>query len=156
MGRWETCPYTRNSTTHTCNFIKQSYPIKDEVSCFTENTIYSIKCIKGSGTFYMKSCKNTKTCPLDGSSEHQDTASFPSTGSSKLLSCLKEAQYIGRTSQQFRERMSQHRRSVSPFLGFCETCTLVGFTSLCQDITCNICSFWPWSKSKEKTHMDRR
>ena len=123
MIRCETCPYTRNSTTHTSNYTKQSYPIRDELSCFTENTIYSITCIKGSGTFCKKSGKSSKTCPLDGSSEPQDTT----LRSSKLMSCSKEAQYIGKTSQQFRERMSQHRRSVSPVLGLLETCTPVGF-----------------------------
>ena len=123
MIRCETCPYTRNSTTHISNYTKQSYPIRDELSCFTENTIYSITCIKGSGTFCKKSGKSSKTCPLDGSSEPQDTT----LRSSKLMSCSKEAQYIGKTSQQFRERMSQHRRSVSPVLGLLETCTPVGF-----------------------------
>ena len=43
------------------------------------------------------------------------------------MSCLKEAQYIGHPSQPFRERMSQHKRSVSPVLGLLETCTPVGF-----------------------------
>ena len=48
-------------------------------------------------------------------------------GGPKLLSCQREGLYIGKTTQQFRERMSQHRRSVTPFLGLGETTTPVGY-----------------------------
>ena len=39
MTRCETCPYTKNTTTHRTNFTNQSYPIKEQLSCDTENTI---------------------------------------------------------------------------------------------------------------------
>ena len=54
MTRCETCPYKKNTSTHTSNFTKKSYSIKEELSCYTENTIYSLTCIKGSGTFRKK------------------------------------------------------------------------------------------------------
>ena len=43
------------------------------------------------------------------------------------MKCSNEAVYIGKTSQHFRTRMGQHRRSVSPFLGLGDTTTPVGF-----------------------------
>ena len=43
------------------------------------------------------------------------------------MKCSKEAVYIGKTCQRFRERMGQHRRSVSPFWGLGKTTTPVGF-----------------------------
>ena len=109
----------KNSTTHTSNFTKQTYPITEELSCHTENTIYSLTCTKGSGTFHKKPGKKAKACPKDGTSElsGEDSPPYLKDGSQKLLSCPREAQYIGKTSQQFRTGMSQHRRSVSPFSG---------------------------------------
>ena len=128
MLRCETCPYTKNTTTHTNNFNK-SYPITEELSCFTENTIYSLTCTKGSGSFQKKPRKNTKILPLDGSSERagQDSTSCASAGKSKLFSCHNEAQYIRKTSQQFTKCMGQHRNSVSTVLGLGDVSTLVGF-----------------------------
>ena len=122
MTRCETCPYTKNTTTHTCNYTNKSYNIKEELSCYTENTIYSLTCTKGSGTFSKKAGKKTKICPQTGSSEVKKDG-----GQQKILSCSHEAVYIGKTTQQFRQRMSQHRRSVSPVLGLCDATTPVGF-----------------------------
>ena len=129
MLRCDTCPYTKNTNTHTSNFTNQSYPITQELSCHTENTIYSLTCTKGSGSFQKKPFKNTKLFPVAGSSERAgtDTTSCQSTGKAKLLNCHNEAQYIGKTSQQFRARMGQHRNSVSPVLGLGEASTPVGF-----------------------------
>ena len=129
MTQCETCPYTKNTTTHTCNFTKESFPIKEELSCFTENTIYSLTCLKGSGTFSKKPGKKAKDCPLDRTlrPDGEDKAICQKDGSSKLMKCSNEAVYIGKTCQRFCERMGQHRRSVSPFLGLGETTTPVGF-----------------------------
>ena len=177
MVRCETCPYTRNISVHTSNFSRKSYPIKEELSCFTKNTIYSITCTKGSGSFIKKSGNKTNSspstgssasngqhvpicplagsstldgnktnsspstgsstsndqnvpiCPLAGSSkmDGKDLTLFPHTGKSKKMSCPNEGQYIGMTSQQFRDRMVQHRRSVSPFLGQTDAKTPVGY-----------------------------
>ena len=129
MTQCETCPYTKNTTTHKSNFTNKSYSIKEELSCYTENTIYSLTCIKGSGTFNKKPGRKAKVIPVDGVSEEggDQTETCPLAGGSKVYSCPKEGQYIGKTSQPFRERMSQHRRSVNPFLGFGETTTPVGF-----------------------------
>ena len=87
------------------------------------------ECMKGSGTFNKKPGRRAKVNLLDGLSQQDDEhiETCPRDGGSKLFSCAKEGQYIGKTSQQFRERMSQHRRSVSPFLGLGETTTPVGF-----------------------------
>ena len=122
MTRCETCPYTKNIKSHTCNYTNKSYNIKEELSCYTENTIYSLTCTKGSGTFSKKAGKKTKICPQTGSSEVKKDG-----GQQKILSCSHEAVYIGKTTQQFWQRMSQHRRSVSPVLGLCDATTPVGF-----------------------------
>ena len=129
MMRCETCHYTKNSTTHTSNFTKQPYALTEVLSCHTKNTIYSQTCTKGSRTFHKKPGKKAKACPKDGTSELSGEDSPPclKDGSQKVFSCPREAQYIGKTSQQFRTRMGQHRRSVSPFLGLGEASTPVGF-----------------------------
>ena len=159
MVRCETCPYTKNTSSHTSNFSKKSYPIKDDLSCFTKNTIYSITCTKGSGTFNKKNGNKTISSPSTGSqtsnvsstSNGQNVSICPSTGSQtsnssstsngqnfsicplagsstlKKMSCPIEGQYIGMTSQQFRDRMGQHRRSVTPFLGLNDAKTPVGY-----------------------------
>ena len=57
----------------------------------------------------------------------EDKAVSQKDGSSKLMKCSKEAVYIGKTCQRFRERMGPHIRSVSPFWGLGETTTPVGF-----------------------------
>ena len=98
-------PTQKNSTTHTCNFTKKTFLIKEELSCPTENTIYSLPCTKGSGTFIKKPGKTTKD--LNG----KDSESYLLAGTSQLLSCTNEAIYIGKTIQEFRKRMDQHRRS---------------------------------------------
>ena len=111
MTQCETCPYTKNTTTHTCNFTRESFPIKEELSCFTENTIYSLTCLKGSGTFTKKPGKKAKECPPDGTLQlhGEDKAVNQKDGSSKLMKCSKEAVYIGKTCQHFRERIGQHK-----------------------------------------------
>ena len=65
----ETCPYTKNTTTHKSNLTKKSYPIKEELSCYTENTIYSLTCIKGFGTFRKKPGRKARFYPQDGRPE---------------------------------------------------------------------------------------
>jgi hypothetical protein len=129
MTRCETCPYTINTTTHTSKVTNTTYPIKEELSCYTENTIYSLTCTKGSGSFHKKPGKLTNLSPQDGSSQvdGKNSNSCQRDGGPKLLSCQREGLYIGKTTQQFRERMSQHRRSVTPFLGLGETTTPVGY-----------------------------
>ena len=80
MARCETCPFTQNSTTHTSNFTNKTFPINDELSCFTPNTIYSVTCTKDSGIFYKKSGKSINTCPPTGNSmDGQTTNSCPRT-----------------------------------------------------------------------------
>ena len=109
MTRCETCPYTINTTTHTSKFTNTTFPIKEELSCFTENTIYSLTCIKGSGNFHKKPGKLAKVIPLAGSSEldGEHINSCQKAGGPKLFSCQREGQYIGKTTQQFCERMEQ-------------------------------------------------
>ena len=42
MTRCETCPYTINTTTHTSKVTNTTYPIKEELSCYTKkNYIFS-------------------------------------------------------------------------------------------------------------------
>ena len=122
-------PIQKKTTRHTSKFTKKSYPIKEELSCYTENTIYSLTGIKGSGTFRKKPGRKARVYPQDGhpGQDGDHTETCQGDGGSKVFSCPKEAQYIGKTSQPFRERMSQHRRSVTPFLGLGETTTPVGF-----------------------------
>ena len=129
MIRCETCPFTKNTTTHTCKFTNKTFPIKEELSCHTENTIYSLTCTKGSGTFIKKAGKQSKVFPQAGASDlsGKHTGSFPRAGGPKSMSCTTEAVYIGKTTQQFRDRMGQHRRSVNPMLGLAEVTTPVGF-----------------------------
>jgi hypothetical protein len=40
------CPHSTNTTTHTCNFTGESYPIKGSLSCDTSGVIYSVTCTK--------------------------------------------------------------------------------------------------------------
>ena len=82
MTQCETCPYTKNTTTHTCNLTKEVFPIKEELSCFSENTIYSLTCLKGSGTFTKKHGKKAKEFPLDGA---------PRCQAQKASTCSKPA-----------------------------------------------------------------
>ena len=129
MTRCDTSPYTKNVTTHTCNFTRKSYSIKEELSCFTLNTMYSITCTKGSGTFHKEAGKNltssqsTENLASDGHS----TSTCPRAGEVKKMSCPTEGQYIGKSTQQFRVRSSQHRRSVKPFMGLIYVSTPGGY-----------------------------
>ena len=128
MTRCETCPYTINTTTHTSKFTKTTYHIREEWSCCTENTMYSLTCTKGSGNFHKKPGKLTSLIPQDGSSkvDGKQINSCQMDGGPQLLSCQRERLFTGKTTHQFCERISQHRRSVTPFPGLCETTTPVG------------------------------
>ena len=96
-------PTQRQNYTHICNFTKEVFPIKEELSCFTENTIYSLTCSKGSGTFTKKPGENAKEFPLDGAlhPDGEDRAIYQKEQGSNLMKCSNEAVYIGKTSQHF-------------------------------------------------------
>ena len=42
MTQCETCLYIENTTTHRSNFTKKAYPIEEKLSCYNENTNYSL------------------------------------------------------------------------------------------------------------------
>ena len=56
MTRCETYPYTVNTTTHTSKFTNTTYHVKEDLSCYTENTIKSLTlwCV------YIEVCQTTQ------------------------------------------------------------------------------------------------
>ena len=88
---------------HTFSFTKEVFPIKEVLSCFKDNTIDSLTCVKGSGIFTKKPSKKAKECPLDGALEPdgEDKSVYQKDGNSNLMKCSNEAVHIGKTSQDF-------------------------------------------------------
>ena len=69
----------------------KTFPIQEELSCYTDTTIYSLTCTKGSGTFIKTPGKQTKVFPQTGASnlDGKHTGSFPRDGGPKIMSCTR-------------------------------------------------------------------
>ena len=43
------CSHSANSTTHSCNYTGDSFPITSLITCTTPGVVYCVSCVKGSG-----------------------------------------------------------------------------------------------------------
>ena len=95
------------------------FPIKEELSCFTENTIDSLTCLKGFGTFTNRPSKKAKECPLDGALEPDGEykSVYQKDGDSKLMKCSNKAVHIGKTSQHFQKNYGPTTKVSQPLSG---------------------------------------